>query len=321
MYLSVDGGGSKIIAALFDEHLNLCRIARSGGVNFTQNSPEAAKQHINECLDALAPFDYEIERAYLVFSSRHNLFKDELSARVKVKKYEIISEPVAGLMAGRCVMSGLLALAGTGSDVFLIKDGKVASVVGGWGPFMGDQGSGAWIGLQALRCLSRDENGWGPKTALTQILNEHLSKQSGQKRALEAVLASKSPYNLAAGIVPLVAKAAREGDAVACEIFERAGLCMGRQLQALVKRAPCHEERRITLCGGAWKASPLMLSACQSYLDQNLSGYTLKRPCFEPVCAGAVQLLMNEGYTEKNIRSILADQFSELMIDETEVLA
>ena len=153
------------------------------------------------------------------------------------------------------------------------------------------------------------------------MLNEHLAKQSGQKRALEAVLASKSPYSLAAGIVPLVAKAAGEGDAVACEIFERAGICMGRQLEALVKRAPSHEERRITLCGGAWKASPLMFSACQDYLDQNLSGYALSRPCFEPVSAGAVLLLMNAGYTEKEIRHILAEKFSKLIINETEVFA
>ncbi len=321
MYLTVDGGGSKTIAVLYDEQLNVRRIARSGGVNYTQNSPESASEHIRECLDALAPYDYEIEKAYLIFSARHDLFRQELTSRVKVGSFEIIPEPVAGLLAGGCTPSGLLALAGTGSDVFLIKKRKVLCAVGGWGPFMGDQGSGAWIGLQALRSLGRDVNGWGPKTALTPLLNEHLVRLTGAKRALEAVLASKTPYSLAAGLVPLVAKAAKEGDRVAQEIFEKAGECMGKQLVALIKKAPEHEEREITLCGGAWKASQRMFDACQNYLDRFANGYVLRRPCFEPVSAGAVLMLAQAGFSQKELKHILAERFGELIINEAEVFA
>ena len=320
MYLAVDGGGSKLIAVLYDDSLaEICR-ARSGGVNPTQNPLESVKAHITECVSQLEGHLGQIECVDEVIAGKREMFETELSSRIEVKRFRPIGEPQAGLFAGACRLNGLVAISGTGSDVFLIREGKVACTVGGWGPVMGDQGSGAWIGLQALRSLGRAANGWGPKTALTDILENYFLEHTGLS-ALRAVLASPAPYRLSADVVPLVAMAARGGDEVALEIFERAGEAMGRQLEALICRAPEHTEREIVTCGGAWKAHENMLLSCREYLRKAAPEYVIRRPCFEHVMAGPALRLIESGMTEKETRITLAHKFPDFIIDEGEIFS
>ena len=317
LYLAVDGGGSKLIAVLYDDGLTeICR-ARSGGVNPTQNPLPSVKEHIADCVSQLAPHLGIIECADEVIAGRRELFEEELAAKTEVRRFRPIGEPQAGLFAGACRLNGLVAISGTGSDVFLIQNGKVVCTVGGWGPVMGDQGSGAWIGLQALRALGRAANGWGKKTILTDILEAHFLQTTGLC-ALRAVLASPAPYRVAADVVPFVAQAAREGDEVALEIFERAGEAIARQLEALIQRAPEHTEREIVLCGGAWKAHERMLDACREYLRRAAPEYIIKRPCFEHVLAGPALRLLESGMTVKETRITLAHKFPDFIIDEGE---
>lgn len=51
--------------------------------------------------------------------------------------------------------TGLCALSGTGSDVFYVRNGIEEDVIGGWGYLLSDDGSGVWIGQQALRHMMR----------------------------------------------------------------------------------------------------------------------------------------------------------------------
>ncbi|MCR4621047.1 MAG: hypothetical protein K5663_03085 [Clostridiales bacterium] len=314
MYLAVDGGGSKIAAVAYtDEMRPVCK-ARSGGVNITQNSPDDIVLHIKDCVGQLKPFLAEPVFVDEVFIGDRERFEQELRLAVKVESIRLIPEPVAGLYAGACRQNGILALSGTGSDVFIIKDGKVAGSVGGWGPVMGDQGSGVWIGLQAMRAVCRQSNGWGEKTMLMDLLSDYFGT-SLAKYPPPYVVKAPAPYAIAAKLVPLAAKAAHEGDSVALDIFRRAGENMARQLEALLARFGPTNEREIVLCGGAWKAHPLMRESCEAYMRRIDSAFTLKPPCFEHVLAGPALRLMEKGMNEREVKLTLADRFPDMVID------
>ena len=314
MYLAVDGGGSKIAALLYTDDLRLVCKARSGGVNITQNSPEDIAAHIKDCIDQLKPFFSEPLFVDEVFIGEKERFEKELCEAAQVESLRRMPEPVAGLYAGACRQNGLLALAGTGSDVFIIKDGKVEGSIGGWGPVMGDQGSGVWIGLQAMRAVCRQSNGWGEKTMLMELLSEFYGTPLN-KYPPPYVVKSPAPYAVAARLVPLVGKAAHAGDAVALDIFRRAGEDIGRQLEALIARFGPTEERDIVLCGGAWKAHPLMRESCQAYMRRIDERFTLKPPCFEHVLAGPALRLLEKGMSEQEATLTLADRFPDMIID------
>lgn len=314
MYLAVDGGGSKIAAVLYTGDMRLVCKARSGGVNITQNSPDDIAAHIKDCVSQLKPYLTEPVLVDEVFIGDRVRFETELRAAAEVESIRQLSEPVAGLFAGACRKDGLLALAGTGSDVFIIRDGKVVGSVGGWGPVLGDQGSGVWIGLQAMRAVCRQSNGWGEKTMLMELLSEFYGAPL-DKYPPPYVVKSPAPYAMAAKLVPLVGKAAHAGDKIALDILRRAGEDMGRQLEALIARFGPTEEREIIQCGGAWKAHSLMRESCQAYMRRIDERFTLKPPCFEHVLAGPALRLLENGMSEQEVKLTLADRFPDMIID------
>ncbi len=50
---------------------------------------------------------------------------------------------------------GIVVLAGTGSAAYGVNRAGESLLVGGWGYLLGDEGSGYWIGSEALRLLAR----------------------------------------------------------------------------------------------------------------------------------------------------------------------
>ena len=120
--------------------------------------------------------------------------------------------------------------------------------VGGWGQHVGDEGSGYWLVMEALRCVARAEDGHRAATTLRASLLERL----GLLEATELVtwVASASKREIAA-LVPDVLHAASAGDEAAAEILERAVEMLAGQLTTVVERSgPWSERPRLALAGG-----------------------------------------------------------------------
>jgi glucosamine kinase len=62
---------------------------------------------------------------------------------------------------------GVLLIAGTGSAAFGRSPAGTTGRCGGWGPVIGDEGSGTWIGKRALSIVSAASDGRESQTALT----------------------------------------------------------------------------------------------------------------------------------------------------------
>ena len=68
--------------------------------------------------------------------------------------------------------TGLVLSVGTGAICLGIDEGE-RFYGDGWGPLLGDEGSGYWMGLEAIRTVCRAHDGRAPRTALTQaVLSE-----------------------------------------------------------------------------------------------------------------------------------------------------
>ncbi|OJW71385.1 MAG: hypothetical protein BGO68_04430 [Candidatus Amoebophilus sp. 36-38] len=71
---------------------------------------------------------------------------------------------------------GAVLIAGTGSISFIKNQGQQQRV-GGLGWYLGDEGSGFFMGKKAIAAVIAEEKGFGKKTALTPILKEHFKQQ------------------------------------------------------------------------------------------------------------------------------------------------
>lgn len=315
-YISFDGGGTKLNGMMFDENLNLLGAGRSGGINLTQTSLEDCRANVRDCLSQVLA-SHEPEMADVVYYTgvgNFQLLCEEVGSRVHTAQYVGTDEALGGLLAGALKREGVLALAGTGSDVFYISPGK-RSVVGAWGPILGDDGSGTWIGQQAIRAVVRFLNGWGEDTMLLPIIREEW-KLKNDWQMVEIVHKSPAPFRQVASVTPLVGRAAAQGDAVALNILREAGHLMAVQTESLIRKASLSRDQLdITLCGGAWKAHPIMFDTYCAELMQKHPTLTARRPLFEHVCAGPARLLLENGIPREAAIQLMKRKFAQYRID------
>lgn len=295
LYLSIDGGGSKCCAILYDENGPL-GYGRAEGTNTTLTSMEDCRDNIAQCIDQVlaghpAPM---ICRAHAVLVGPDEVLEEVLASRADIGQLTHIGEGLAGLLAGALCQSGIVALSGTGSDVFYLSADGECHTVGGLGSILGDQGGGVWIGQCALRAALAYQEGFGEETMLLSLLQEEWGV-TDKWAFVKGIYGEKSPFRKVASFVPVVAKAARLGDRVALSLFEEAGRLMAAQALALSRRANISKEAIVCVCsGGAWKAHPAMYQAFAKRMAETLPHFIVQKPLFEPVMAGVVANALRE---------------------------
>jgi N-acetylglucosamine kinase-like BadF-type ATPase len=143
----------------------------------------------------------------------------ETGARVAVASDVVTAH--AGALGGG---AGVLLIAGTGAAALGV-DADGVHLVDGWGPELGDFGSGSWLGREALRAVLRRSVDLSPDTTLTAAIGERIGGASGIAHASDIAEWLARPEPLArrlATLAPLVLDAAATGDRIAVEIATEA---------------------------------------------------------------------------------------------------
>jgi N-acetylglucosamine kinase-like BadF-type ATPase len=121
---------------------------------------------------------------------------------------------------------GLLVVAGTGSNVAgRCSNGAMVSA-GGWGPVIGDEGSGTWIGLEAIRAGLRAHDR-GVATCLLREIEVHWDLEDMGELIAKANERSRPDF---AELATVVARCADGGDALAMSVLDRAGAELAEQV-------------------------------------------------------------------------------------------
>lgn len=118
--------------------------------------------------------------------------------------------------------TGVAVIAGTGSVAWGIDSTGRERRSGGWGYLLGDEGSGYWLGREAVRTVLRADQR-DPDAAPTAFARAIL-EQSQVSSAVELIAAfhDRPDRSFWAGLSRTVVKFAAHGDAVAQELVQRA---------------------------------------------------------------------------------------------------
>jgi N-acetylglucosamine kinase-like BadF-type ATPase len=162
---------------------------------------------------------------------------------------------------------GVLVIAGTGSNVTgRCADGTTVGV-GGWGPVLGDEGSGTWIGLEAIRASLRARDRSVESCLLREIY------QAWQLDDLASLVAKANMRERPdfASLAMVVASCAEDGDALAQGVLERAGEELATQVSLVISKmraASCAMEdaSRVAFTGSVLGRIPLVLRAMGEHL-------------------------------------------------------
>ncbi len=316
-YLAMDGGGTKLVGLLFDGEYRPIASARAEGTHLSVYRIEDVRAHITACYQELfadLPRPLQIECLYCICGNSR-LYAELLPAGISPRRTCVMDESVSALYAGSLRRSGFVALSGTGSDVFCIQNNQSLHAIGGWGAILGDEGSGVWMARHAMQAAIRAEQGWGEPTRFGDMIKamygfSHLWDYVGY------LYDTPSPFRRLGELLPLVAEAARAGDAAMQEIFVRGGRIMAAQMCAMLRLYP-DMEMHITACGGAWKAHPAMAEAFTEAVCAEFPDATFTLPRFEHVMAGPIRLAMDRGEAMAEMDGRLAEAFPHLLWNHT----
>jgi len=114
---------------------------------------------------------------------------------------------------------GGIVIVGTGSVGWAIAEGRDHRV-GGWGFPVSDEGSGAWLGCEALRRVLWAYDGLIPWTGLLRLLFERFDEDG---YAIVRWMGAAKPRDYAS-LAPAVVAKAGQGDAIAIELAKGAAL-------------------------------------------------------------------------------------------------
>ena len=233
LYLAIDAGGTKTRCLLADDTQTLAR-AVTGSIKLMRvGEPEATSR-----LKAMLA-----EVALKAGVSLDNVTQTCIGlSGISIEAVREWAEREIGNLVGGSLLvagdeeialdsafrggPGILIVAGTGCIVVGRAADKVLYSVGGWGPALGDEGSGFWIGQEALRT-----GFWALDRGLATTLLTEIGEFWGTKSIGEIVeMANDRPGPDFPALVPVVTRCADAGDELAIALLERAGVELAEQV-------------------------------------------------------------------------------------------
>ncbi|MQA88184.1 MAG: ATPase [Streptosporangiales bacterium] len=188
----------------------------------------------------------------------------------------VFSDAVVAFAAGTTHASGSALVAGTGAIAAAIRDRTLHHTAGGHGWILGDEGSGTWLGREAVRAALAELDGKGPTTALTALVQDELlgagsSSGSGGLGARDALINAvhENPPVQLARLAPIVTRAAADGDDVARARVRRAASHLVDIVGAIHERA---DARPIVLAGSLLTTRTPVADAVRRRLRRRYSG-------------------------------------------------
>lgn len=195
---------------------------------------------------------------------------------------QLASDGEAALQAAFGGGPGVLLIAGTGSVCEVRRADGQRATLGGWGWRLGDEGSGAWLGRQALvhaqRAHDGREHAGALAAALAAAVKAAVAAHGGSAAAALQAFGDQAGQAAFAALAPLVFSAAAAGDAAAEALLASAAA----ELEALLQAAD-------PACGLPIALSGSVAERLQPRLRDDTRGRC--RPAQADAPAGALQWL------------------------------
>jgi len=228
--IGIDGGGTKTHAVLTNLQGEKLFECFGGPSNFLILGTEKVSNTILSLIDICTThlnISYDKISAVLLGTTGagrrsdaellENDFHTFLAQKnISIKNFRVESDARIALEGAFSGRSGSILIAGTGSIMFgKNKDGAIHRV-GGFGRFIGDEGSGYSIGKKALAAVAKSYDGRAAETLLSKLLSEKFDLSSPEKIITEVY---KNNFDIAS-VTPLALEAAEMKDETALQIIE-----------------------------------------------------------------------------------------------------
>lgn len=247
-YLGVDAGGTASKARVVDQDGKVLGSGKAGPANTRIGLDALHGTLLDVCFQALkdggiAESDYPAVRVGMGIAGINRMgMKQQIQALdFPFANVQLTSDSVIANLGAHMGGDGAILILGTGS-VGLVKRGEDSFSIGGYGFPISDEGSGAALGLSAIRHALRALDGRTRPTPLSQAVTKQFN------HAIPKVIAwmdDAAPGDYAA-FAPLVMDYAEIGDEIALSIVRDAAQHVERFIETIIAKGGS----RCVLMGG-----------------------------------------------------------------------
>jgi N-acetylglucosamine kinase-like BadF-type ATPase len=160
---------------------------------------------------------------------------------------------------------------------------------GGWGELFGDEGSGYWIGIRALRTFTKMSDGRAEPGPLYHVLRRDLALDEDIDLVGLVLHGWQGARQRIAALAPAVREAAVSGDHCAQAILAAAAAELAGLVDATRRRLGFEsgEVVPVSYSGGIF-AMPEVLEAFLAGISARPASYRVSRPRYRPVIGAAL---------------------------------
>lgn len=240
IYIGIDGGATKCKVRIEDEEANVLGTAVGGPANIGMSVDVAWKSILDTVNEALKSADLNLKNQNYRFHAGCGLagtevieaVDDFLSRSHQFTSICLKSDAYTACLGAHGGKDGAIIIIGTGVIGMRIQGDEIVQV-GGWGFPHGDEGGGAWLGMEATRLVMQAYDG---RVEFSPLLKAILKKFNGDFYRFVA-WANTAQSTEFAQIAPLVIEHIHSQDPWALTLIKQAGRDIDRIYEALENRA------------------------------------------------------------------------------------
>lgn len=299
-YIGLDGGGTKTKCVLSDDSLNVLYECTGKASNFLMQGTAPVCQTLFELISE------SVERNKLRFDDINSIvlgttgagrrtdaellendFIKFLSQKEIKLKFRVESDARIALEGAFSGKPGSILIAGTGSIMFGKDKKSNIHRVGGFGRFIGDEGSGFYIGRLGLQAVAKSFDGRGRKTLLADLLKDNFNIANPTDLITEIY---KNNFDIAS-VTPFVIKAAELNDEICLQIINSQVEELLLHIKSMYTLI-AEEKMKLSLIGSTITTSNFYADLFKSRIQKELSYVQLIEPELPPAL-GAVLMAKN----------------------------
>ena len=249
--MGIDGGGSTLRIAITEENLSLIDSFHGSPANPNLIGHNVATHRIQNAIGKLlgqtnlSPED--ITAIGIGVAGASNLHSELWlrSAISPIFTNSLIipsSDLEIALVGALGQRNGILVLSGTGSAVFGVSPTGDTLQLGGWGYLLGDEGSGYWIGLQALKRIIQDNEEYYDEftnfenSSLNNKILDELKLNTSRDLIRWLYRSENPPATQIASITRLIVEEADNGNWDAINLLQSAAIQLSGKVDLMVRR-------------------------------------------------------------------------------------
>jgi N-acetylglucosamine kinase-like BadF-type ATPase len=263
--IGFDGGGTKTECVVLDSAGKIIGEGRGGPSNPLRCGFDAAfgslRQAADEALNTAGLHASSISGvcAGLAGAGRKNVVRRVLvflTREFSNAVAQVTTDLEIALEAAVGSGPGVVLIAGTGSAAYGRNAAGETARAGGYGPWVGDEGSAFEIGRRAVAAVARTRDTGGPVTLLTDLIPVALDCPDWDELTLRIM---KNPDEIFPALFSVVAEAADAEDSAAKEILFTSAIGLGNLAMIVLRRLEMTGQQfPLVKCGGVFGHSRML---------------------------------------------------------------